>query len=71
MPISFIEDIVVHGLDASGNEVTCIYAKKPPEYLVYRDPARVDDPFRRQRSCGPAPAHRPGCIEPCAARSAA
>jgi hypothetical protein len=57
MPISFIEDIVVHGLDASGNEVTCIYAKKPPEYLVYRDPARVMIHFadngrvaRRQRT---------------------
>lgn len=45
------------GSDPSGNPVVCIYAKKSPEYLVYRDPERVMVHFadnermaRRQRS---------------------
>jgi hypothetical protein len=36
-----IDKIRVNALDASGNTVLCIYAKKTPEYAVYHDPARV------------------------------
>lgn len=41
MAICLIEEIRADGSDPSGNKIVCVYAKKPPEYLVYRDPARV------------------------------
>lgn len=41
MSLCSIEGVRREGSDLSGNPITCIYTKKPPEYLVYRDPSRV------------------------------
>jgi hypothetical protein len=41
MPSVRIEDLKPGTLDASGNQIICIYAKKPPYYAVYSDPMRV------------------------------
>ena len=44
-----IDELTADQEDAGGNPVICIYAKKPPEYAVYRTPLRVMVQFADDR----------------------
>jgi len=41
MPSKPIQGFTVGGKDVAGNDILYIYAKRPPTYLVYREPSKV------------------------------
>jgi hypothetical protein len=60
----YIDEIAADEVDAGGNPVICIYAKKPPDYAVYRTPLRVMVQFADDRQIAQAQRNTLAALNP-------